>query len=199
MFVLAPYPNIWEKVWPLTLLFDLNLIGIDNLLIKEYLCTKSEPSAVKCSWVIHYTRWGRSTWPFTLTLTCLSIRIICSSRTTYQSLNLLEQSALELSIVQGMEDKHDLWPTDLNINRDQLQTSRSLLQGQEFKNQGVFVKHYAMPPAATKSKKLFLASRSKFKVTRSLTLVSFERASLVEYACQIWSHYLLRFKSYSEG
>ena len=38
-----------------------------------------------------------------------------------------------------------------------------------------------------------------FKVTRSLTLVSFERASLVEYACQIWSLYLLRFKSYSEG
>ena len=29
------------------------------------------------------------------------------------------------------------------------------------KNQGVFVKHYSMPPAATKSKKLFLASRSK--------------------------------------
>ena len=28
------------------------------------------------------------------------------------------------------------------------------------KNQGVFVKHYSMPPAATKSKKLFLASRS---------------------------------------
>ena len=29
------------------------------------------------------------------------------------------------------------------------------------KNQGVFVKHYSMPPAATKWKKLFLASRSK--------------------------------------
>ena len=36
-----------------------------------------------------------------------------------------------------------------------------------------------MPPAATKSKKLFLASRSK---SRSLILVSFERVSLVEYA-----------------
>ena len=34
-----------------------------------------------------------------------------------------------------------------------------------YENQGVFVKHYSMPPAATKpktkSKKLFLASRSK--------------------------------------
>ena len=29
------------------------------------------------------------------------------------------------------------------------------------KNQGVFVKHYGMPPAGTKSIKLFLASRSK--------------------------------------
>ena len=29
------------------------------------------------------------------------------------------------------------------------------------KYQGVFVKHYGMPPVATKSKKLFLASRSK--------------------------------------
>ena len=27
------------------------------------------------------------------------------------------------------------------------------------KNQGVFVKHYGMPPAATKSKKLFLVQR----------------------------------------
>ena len=53
------------------------------------------------------------------------------------------------------------------------------------KYQGVFVKHYGMPPAATKSKKLFLASKVKVKVTRSLTLVSFERVSLVEYACQI--------------
>ena len=38
----------------------------------------------------------------------------------------------------------------------------------------------------------------KVKVTMSLTLVSFERKSLVEYACQIWRVYLLRFKSYSE-
>ena len=38
------------------------------------------------------------------------------------------------------------------------------------------------------------------KVTRSLTLVSFERVSLVQYACQIWSFYLFMwFKSYSQG
>ena len=33
-----------------------------------------------------------------------------------------------------------------------------------------------------------------FKVTMPLTLVSFERASLVEYAYQIWSNYLLRYQ-----
>ena len=33
--------------------------------------------------------------------------------------------------------------------------------GRKGKNQWVFVKHYSVPPAATKSKKLFLASRSK--------------------------------------
>ena len=55
------------------------------------------------------------------------------------------------------------------------------------KNQGVFVKHYSMPPAATKLKKAIFSFKVKVKVTRSLTLVSFERASLVEYACQIKS------------
>ena len=43
------------------------------------------------------------------------------------------------------------------------------------------------PPAAKKSKKSYF--RAKVKVKRSLTLVSFERTSLVEYACQIWSLY----------
>ena len=37
------------------------------------------------------------------------------------------------------------------------------------------------------------------KVTSSFTLVSFERVSLVEYVCQIWSLYLSRFKSYGQG
>ena len=38
----------------------------------------------------------------------------------------------------------------------------------------------------------------KVKVTRSLTFVSSERASLVEYAAK-YEVYLLCFKSYSEG
>ena len=42
-----------------------------------------------------------------------------------------------------------------------------------------------MPPAATKSKKAIFRAKVKVKVTRSLTLVSFERVSLVKYACQI--------------
>ena len=54
-------------------------------------------------------------------------------------------------------------------------------------------------PSRNKVEKAIFSFKVKVKVTRSLTLVSFERASLVEYACQIWSLYLLRFKSYSEG
>ena len=66
-----------------------------------------------------------------------------------------------------------------------------------FKNQGVFVKHYA--PGGNSVQKAIFSLKVKVKITRSLTVVSFERMSLVEYACQIWSLYLLRFKSYSEG
>ena len=67
----------------------------------------------------------------------------------------------------------------------------------KYKNQGVFLKHYA--PGGNKVQKAIFSFKVKVMVTRSLTLVSFERASLVEYACHIWSLYLLRFKNYSEG
>ena len=59
------------------------------------------------------------------------------------------------------------------------------------------MKHYT--PAGNKVQKAIFSFKVKFKVTGSLTLVSFKRVSLVEYACQIWSLYLLRFESYSEG
>ena len=65
------------------------------------------------------------------------------------------------------------------------------------KNQGMFVKHHA--PDSNKVQRDIFSFKVKVKVTKSLTLVSFKRASLAEYACQIWSLYLLRFKSYSEG
>ena len=42
-----------------------------------------------------------------------------------------------------------------------------------------------MPPAATKSKLAIFSIKVTVKVTRSLTLVSFERVSLVEYDCII--------------
>ena len=54
-------------------------------------------------------------------------------------------------------------------------------------------------PGSNKDQKAILSFKVKVKVIRSLTLMSFERVSLVEYECQIWSQYLLRFKSYSEG
>ena len=40
-------------------------------------------------------------------------------------------------------------------------------------------------PGGNKVEKAISSFKVKVKVTRSLTLVSFERASLVEYACQI--------------
>ena len=49
------------------------------------------------------------------------------------------------------------------------------------------------------SPKSYFSFKLKVKVTTSLTLVSFERASLAGYRFQIWSIYLLRFKSYSKG
>ena len=47
-------------------------------------------------------------------------------------------------------------------------------------------------PSGNKVQKAIFSFKVKIKVTRSLTLVSFQRVSLVEYACQIWSLYLLR-------
>ena len=47
-------------------------------------------------------------------------------------------------------------------------------------------------------KKAIFSTNVKVKVTRSLTLVSFERASLAKYECHIWRLYLLWLKSYSE-
>ena len=99
-------------------------INRDHLLTKDYLPTKFEASGAKRCWVIRCTRFGRLTWPLTLTfdlLTWLSIGIIYSPRTIYlPSLKLLGQSVVELSVAQGLRDWHDLWPTDLTINRDHL-------------------------------------------------------------------------------
>ena len=61
------------------------------------------------------------------------------------------------------------------------------------KNQGAFLKYYAS--GGNKVQKAILSFNVKVKVTRSLTLVSFERVSLVKYACKIWSLYVLQFKS----
>ena len=108
-------------LWPT----DLN-INRGHVLIKDYLLTKFEASGARHSWVISCTRWSRLAWPLTLTfdlLTWISVGVIYSSRTIYQpGLKLLGQSVLELSVAQGEVNWHDLWPTDLKINRDHLLT-----------------------------------------------------------------------------
>ena len=110
-------------LWPT----DLN-IDRDHLFIKDYLPTKFEASGAKRSWVINCTRWSRQAWPLTSTfdqLTWISIGIIYSWRTIYlQSLKVVGQSVLELSVHKMWETNMtfdlDLWPCDLNINRDHL-------------------------------------------------------------------------------
>ena len=47
----------------------------------------------------------------------------------------------------------------------------------------VFLKHYA--PGGNKVHKAIISSKVKVKIIRSLTLMSIERVSLVEYTCQI--------------
>ena len=44
------------------------------------------------------------------------------------------------------------------------------------------MKHYVYAPGSNKVQKAIFNFKVKVKVTRSLTLMSFERASLVEYA-----------------
>ena len=112
--------------------FDLDLrptdlkINRDHLLTKDYLPTKFEASGAKRSWVISCTRWSTLAWPLTFTfdlLTWISIGVIYSPRTIYlPSVKLLGQSVIELSVAQGEVNWHDLWPTDLKINRDHLLT-----------------------------------------------------------------------------
>ena len=116
------------SAWPVTLPIwptDLN-INRDHLLIIYYLSTKAESSRIKHWWVLSCTRYGRSTWPLTLTfdlLTWISIRIFYSSKTIYlPSVNLLGQGNVELLVAHGVGDQHDFCslPTNLNIKRDHL-------------------------------------------------------------------------------
>ena len=96
-------------LWPTDLTIDR-----DHLLIKDYLPAKFEASGAKRCWVIRCTRFGRLTWPLTLTfdlLTWLSIVIIYSSRTIYlPSLKLPGKvfSSFQLHNVKGYghTDRH---------------------------------------------------------------------------------------------
>ena len=114
--------------------YDLDLwptgLNMDHLLIKDYLPTKFEASEAGHSWVISCTSYGQSTWPLTLTfdlLTWISIGIIYSSRTiyrTYQVWSFWGRTFLSYQLHKlwtiNMTFDLDLWPTDLNINRDHL-------------------------------------------------------------------------------
>ena len=51
-----------------------------------------------------------------------------------------------------------------------------------------------MPKAATKTIHVIFSLKAKVKVTRSLTLLSFEKVSLVEYKCQMYRLYIFSHK-----
>ena len=67
-----------------------------------------------------------------------------------------------------------------------LEENSNLDKSCQKKNQGVFVKHYGTSaPGGNKIQKAIFIFNVKVKVTRSLTLVSFEKDSSAEYACKI--------------
>ena len=125
-----------HKVLETDMTFDLGssdlTINRDHILIKDNLPTKFEASGAKRCWVIIRTRFGRLTWPLSLTfnlLTWLSIGIIYSSRTIYlPSLKLLGQSVLELSVGTRLRAtdiptdrptyRHTDRPTDRHVQRN---------------------------------------------------------------------------------
>ena len=57
-------------------------------------------------------------------------------------------------------------------------------------NRSLWMKFNRNVYAPNKVQKATYSFKDKVKVTRSLNLVSFERVSLVEYTCPIWSLYL---------
>ena len=54
-------------------------------------------------------------------------------------------------------------------------------------------------PGGSKDQIGYLSIKVTTKVSRSLTLVSFDKVSVVENAWKIWSLYLWRFKRYGHG
>ena len=62
------------------------------------------------------------------------------------------------------------------------------IMASSIKNQVVFEKHYDF--GRNKVQNAIFNIKVKVNVTTSLTLILFEKASIVEYACQIWSLYL---------
>ena len=125
-----PSSSYREYAWPLTLKFHLltwilHVIGVIFSSRTIYLPSlKLLGQSVLEYWVAQGVGDQHDLWLLTFffdLLTWISIGIIYWSRTIYLlSLKLLGQCILELSVAQGVGDQHDLWPTDLNINKDHL-------------------------------------------------------------------------------
>ena len=105
----------WHDLWPIDL-----TINRDHLLIKDYLPTKFEACGAKRCWVIRCTRFGRLTWPLTLTFDLLTWLSIGSS--THQGLSTYQVWSFwgkvfwsyQLHKVKGYRhtDRPTYWHTD---------------------------------------------------------------------------------------
>ena len=102
------------------------IINRDHRVIKDYVPTKFEAFWAKCSRVIHCTRYKRPMWPLTLIfnlVTWISIGIIYSSRSIYLRTKFGVYYGAKRSWVISCTRRgrsNELWPPDLNTNRDHL-------------------------------------------------------------------------------
>ena len=110
--LMPPSPTWVGLTFDLALWSDLD-INMDHLLIMDYPPNKFEACRTKHCWVISCIRYGRWTWPLTLTfdlLTWISIGIFYSSRTIY-TYQVWSFWSYQLHKVKG--DRHTDQRTDI--------------------------------------------------------------------------------------
>ena len=150
----------------------------DKLKCVKILSVKGHNSAKICrTWIIY---------PHAL------LDLWCNIPAKFHSNPCKDVGGVEKTNFDGMEGQNDgrtKWRKDGMTDKANTKCPLAILW-RGYKKLRCVCETRTMPPAATKSKEAIFRAKVKVKVTRSLTLVSFERASLVEYVCQIWSLYL---------
>ena len=103
----------------------------------------------------------------------------------YQGMQqLIQNSTYVFGVFFLQKNTFYLWGHQFHVNS---QNHRDTNCKMYFKKNNKMYLWNTMPLVATKSKNAIFSIKEKVKVTRSF--VSFERASVEEYVCQIWSLY----------